>query len=51
VELRLKAEQAFVKRLGILGSGLSMLPADPKNPGFRVAHLTGFLGSPRLAQR
>lgn len=50
LQLKLKAEPEFVKRLGLLGSGLSMLPMDTGSPGFRVAHLTGFLGSPSLAQ-
>jgi len=48
--LKLKADPAFVTRLGLLGSGLSMLPKDPTSPGFRVAHLTGFLGTPTLAR-
>lgn len=47
--LKLKAEPEFVKRLGLLGSGLTMLPMDPGSSGFRVAHITGFLGSPTLA--
>jgi type II secretion system protein N len=46
VDVKLKAEPAFVSRLGLLGSGLSMLPADREAPGFRVAHLSGFLGQP-----
>jgi type II secretion system protein N len=50
VSVKLKAEPAFVKRLGLLGSGISMLPTAPGSPGYRLAHLTGFLGSPRLAR-
>lgn len=50
LSVKLKAEPAFVKRLGLLGSGISMLPTAPGSPGYRLAHLTGFLGSPRLAR-
>ena len=47
-DLKIKAEQAFVSRLGLIGSGLTMLPADREAPGFRDAHLSGFLGQPQL---
>jgi len=46
VDVKLKAEPEFVKRLGLIGSALSMLPADKENPQFRVAHLGGYLGRP-----
>lgn len=46
VELKIKAEPAFIKRLGLLGGGLSVLPADKDDPSFRVAKITGFLGRP-----
>jgi type II secretion system protein N len=46
LDFKLKAEPAFVSRLGLIGSGLSVLPADREAPGFRVAHLSGFLGQP-----
>jgi type II secretion system protein N len=50
LSVKLKAEPEFVKRLGLLGSGISMLPVAPGSSGYRMAHLTGFLGSPRLAR-
>ena len=46
IDLKLKADPDFVKRVGIIGSGLSMLPADRENSGFRVAKITGFLARP-----
>ena len=49
LEVKLKADPAFVKRLGLLGSGLTMLPEDRETPGFRVAHLSGFLSQPNFA--
>lgn len=48
LDLKLKAEPEFVKRLGLIGSGLSILPADRTDPAFRVAKITGFVSSPRL---
>lgn len=50
LSIKLKTQPAFVSRLGLLGSGLSMLPNAPGAPGYRLAHLTGFLGSPTLAR-
>lgn len=46
IDLKLKADPDFVKRVGIIGSGLSMLPTDKENSGFRVAKITGFLARP-----
>jgi type II secretion system protein N len=46
IDFKLKADPDFVKRLGIIGSGLSMLPTDKENAGFRVAKITGFLARP-----
>jgi type II secretion system protein N len=46
MEFKLSAEPEFVKRLGLLGAGLTILPADKSNPKFRVAHLSGFLNRP-----
>lgn len=48
LKVALKAENDFVKRLGLIGSGLSMLPADPKDPNFRVASITGLLNRPQF---
>jgi type II secretion system protein N len=46
MNFKLRAEPEFVKRLGLLGAGLSMLPADKDDPDFRVAHLGGFFNRP-----
>lgn len=46
VDIRLKTEPDFTKRLGLLGSGLAMLPPDKDDPGFKLARMTGFLGRP-----
>ncbi|ATB37363.1 type II secretion system protein GspN [Cystobacter fuscus] len=46
MEIKLGAEPEFVKRLGLIGAGLTILPADKTNPKFRVAHLSGFLNRP-----
>ena len=46
MDFKLRAEPDFVKRLGILGAGISILPPDRTDPKFRVAHLSGFLNRP-----
>lgn len=46
IDLKLKADPDFLKRVGIIGSGLSMLPTDKENSGFRLAKITGFLARP-----
>jgi type II secretion system protein N len=46
VDLKLKPETALVSRLGLIGSGLSILPQDSN--GFRVARWSGFLNRPRF---
>ena len=48
VDVKLKLDSDFTKRLGIVAAGLSTLPEDRENPGFRVAKLTGFLGKPNF---
>jgi type II secretion system protein N len=48
MDFKLRAEPEFVKRLGILGAGLTMLPADKEDPKFRVAHLGGFFNRPNF---
>lgn len=48
LKVKLKAEPEFVKRLGLVGSGLSMLPNDPQDREFRVATITGFLNRPQF---
>ena len=44
--IRVRAEAEFLKRLGILGAGLTMLPMDTELPGFRDARVSGYLGKP-----
>lgn len=48
IEVRLKADPEFVKRLGLIGSALSMIGPDPKDPNFRMGRLTGYLGRPNF---
>ncbi|QRK04642.1 type II secretion system protein GspN [Archangium violaceum] len=48
MDFKLRAEPEFVKRLGLLGAGLSILPADKTDPKFRVAHLGGFFNRPNF---
>jgi type II secretion system protein N len=46
IVLKLKADPDFQKRLGLLGSGLTLLPADPSQPGWRTAKVSGLLDRP-----
>jgi type II secretion system protein N len=46
LSVRLKPEAEFVRRLGVVGAGVSTLPADAEHPGFRDARVGGFLGKP-----
>ncbi len=46
ITFKLRAEPEFVKRLGLLGAGLSILPQDKEDPKIRVAHLGGFFNRP-----
>lgn len=48
IEVRLKTEPEFVKRLGLIGGALSMIGPDPKDPAFRLGRLTGYLGRPNF---
>ena len=48
LDVRLKADPAFTKRLGLLGAGLSMMSPDPKDPSYRAGRLTGFLNRPQF---
>ncbi len=48
VEIRLKPDPDFQKRLGMLGSALSFLGSDPKDPSWRLARLSGYLGRPQF---
>jgi len=48
MEIRVKPNPEFQKRLGLLGSALSMIPSDPKDPTWRLGHLTGYVGRPQF---
>lgn len=48
LEVRLKPDPEFQKRLGLLGSAISMIGPDPKDPSWRLGRLTGYLGRPQF---
>ncbi|MEW5740070.1 MAG: type II secretion system protein GspN [Myxococcota bacterium] len=48
MEVRLKPDPEFQKRLGMLGSAISFLGPDPKDPQWRLARLTGYIGRPQF---
>jgi type II secretion system protein N len=48
MELRLKPNPEFQKRLGMLGSLMSVIGPDPKDPTWRMGRLTGYLGRPQF---
>jgi type II secretion system protein N len=48
LEVRLKPDPEFQKRLGMIGGAFSMLGPDPKDPTWRLGRLTGFLGRPQF---
>ncbi len=48
MEVRVKPDPEFQKRLGLLGSALSMIGADPKDPTWRMGKFTGYLGRPQF---
>ena len=48
LEVRFKPDPEFQKRLGLIGSALSMIGADPKDPSWRLGRLTGYLGRPQF---
>jgi type II secretion system protein N len=48
VEVRFKPDPEFQKRLGLIGSALSMVGPDPKDPAWRMGRLTGYLGRPNF---
>ncbi len=48
IEVRVKPDPEFQKRLGLLGSALSMIGADPQDPTWRLGRLTGYLGRPQF---
>ena len=48
LEIRFKPDSEFQKRLGLIGSALSAVGSDPKDPNWRMGKLTGFLGKPNF---
>ncbi len=48
IEVRFKPDPEFQKRLGLIGSALSMVGSDPKDPSWRMGRLTGYLGRPNF---
>jgi type II secretion system protein N len=48
LEVRVKPDPEFQKRLGLLGSALSMIGSDPKDPAWRLGRLTGYVGRPQF---
>ena len=48
LEVRVKPDPEFQKRLGLLGSALSMIGSDPKDPSWRMGRLTGYLSRPQF---
>lgn len=48
IDLKIKAEPQFVKNLGLIGAGLSMLGPDKTDPTFRAARITGYLNRPNF---
>lgn len=48
LEVRFKPDPEFQKRLGMLGSALSMVGPDPKDPSWRLGRMTGYLGRPQF---
>ncbi len=48
LEVRFKPDPEFQKRLGLVGSALSSVGSDPKDPSWRMGRLTGFLGKPNF---
>jgi type II secretion system protein N len=48
LEIRIKAEPAWLDHLGPYKFGVSILQGDPKDPTWRLGRLTGYLGQPRF---
>ncbi len=48
LEIRLKPDPEFQKRLGMIGMALSRIGADPKDPAWRMGRLTGYIGRPQF---
>jgi len=44
--LRIRADPNFIRRVGLIGGGLNVLPPDPTDSAFRDAKLTGYFNKP-----
>lgn len=51
MDVNVKLDPEFQKRLGLLGAGVTILPPDKKDPSFRAARLAGFLNRPTFLPR
>jgi type II secretion system protein N len=51
MDVNIKLDPEFQKRLGLLGAGVTILPPDKKDPTFRAARLAGFLNRPTFLPR
>ncbi|QSQ18631.1 type II secretion system protein GspN [Pyxidicoccus parkwayensis] len=51
MDVNIKLDPDFQKRLGLLGAGVTILPPDKKDPSFRAARLAGFLNRPTFLPR
>ncbi len=51
MDVNIKLDPEFQKRLGMLGAGVTILPPDKKDPSFRAARLAGFLNRPTFLPR
>jgi type II secretion system protein N len=51
MDVNIKLDPEFQKRMGLLGAGVTILPPDKKDPSFRAARLAGFLNRPTFLPR
>lgn len=51
LDVNIKVPQEAQQRLGLLASGITILPPDKKDPSFRAARLSGFLNRPSFVGR
>ncbi|QDE82191.1 type II secretion system protein GspN [Myxococcus xanthus] len=51
MDVNIKLDPEFQKRLGLVGAGVTILPPDKKDPSFRAARLAGFLNRPTFLPR
>ncbi|WP_141589606.1 MULTISPECIES: type II secretion system protein GspN [unclassified Myxococcus] len=51
MDVNIKLDPEFQKRLGLVGAGVTILPPDKTDPSFRAARLGGFLNRPTFLPR